>query len=1338
MYTLLIFINFLIFIVSILPNWNLKKCAKDLLDINTNTNTYTYRVTHRLMYKLVAELNKTITRGSDNTITYENKLFINGTNKGTVQFEQIESFYHTDSNYDILCPIGNYDPINLNGMTIIQNSYHNNENWDLKCYNHNSGDKYFFTFYFMNGGNQVYDLENANTYKEYSALKIQSELYDFKLANREGETDSNSYPICALIKYENKIQFVGTEYGLKLRSNIWRNQDKYKSLTDAKEYSQGYFNNYTNDFYYITYNSISDFISGYSTKTVEGSNYYTNDVEVTNNEKSPFEFINNVEIEEMKFLLYTHYVYYTIKDNTEIDKKFHGILNVKTNKIMFNTDEKINTFIPYSNYSMLVITDESAYELCIIQDDNGKCLEQCSSENLLLTVDGNICSSGSSCGEGKYMLKPEGVCISECNTSIYIKIGTDCGLCRDIGSGQYKILDSTECLEQVPDTAEISDPALYLLKCKSGYALNPENNTCEPHCYATCKTCSDYSTDYNEQKCSDCIDGYYLEDGTTNCKKNEVECREDIKEKCAKCSEESNEIGYCISCKEGYKKVNYTILYPQFLDCLKEDDPIIKKKFFFEEESGEYRPCYKTCKKCLKEGDASNNNCLECETGYMLRPGNNTYNNCVVYSEFYYITSYNQYKTLDIYQCPEESKYYILDKKSCIDDCKKDSEYQFLYNGNCIKECPSDTTIENNVCKVPADKCTKGENTLNLKNNELDVVETLVKTYISEFSYTDLHISIYKNENYSVMIYKKSYCITELNLEMPNIDFQQCYNKVKKAYNISADQDLIISIVEKTLQGLNPITFFSFFHPLSGQKLDADEICKDDTIIVEENLNELLNKNNTYYSAMTSLTDQGINIFDLNDPFFIDLCYDFDNPLKKDVPLNDRVTYFYPNVELCDDGCQIQAINIEDMSVKCDCKFNDITNNALLKDNALMDTMAGQIFDLINSSNLLVFKCIKYMFTHFSTSIGGWLSLILILAHIGMILLYFLIELNKMKIFLYSFTNRYIAHLPKNTKSNSNAPPKKVSFNANTKPNIREKNNVIIFEKKEFDLKSDKIKLKNSKLDTKIKDNKRLISFGNSIDVHLISNANNNKTDATMNKDDKDFFKEYLKTSPDDMEFDDALYYDKRTFKELLLESLKEDQIIAHTFIADDPLKPRTIKIIVFILNVILYFVVNGLVFSEEVIGELFEVNEDDENFFSYFPRSIERIVYSTLVSIVIGIITDLFFFSEDKIKKIYKSERNQPKACREKIVHLINDIKKRNIAFIVIASIILIFSFFYLLCFNYVYPYSQIEWIKSSITIVIIMQLLSVIKCLLQSGLRKLSFKIRSEKMYKIGKLLD
>ena len=79
-----------------------------------------------------------------------------------------------------------------------------------------------------------------------------------------------------------------------------------------------------------------------------------------------------------------------------------------------------------------------------------------------------------------------------------------------------------------------------------------------------------------------------------------------------------------------------------------------------------------------------------------------------------------------------------------------------------------------------------------------------------------------------------------------------------------------------------------------------------------------------------------------------------------------------------------------------------------------------------------------------------------------------------------------------------------------------------------------------------------------------------------------------------------------------------------------------------------------------------------------------------------------------------------------------------RYLAFIIVVSIILIISFFYLLCFNYVYPYSQIEWIKSSITIMIIMQILSTLKCVLETSMRFLSYKFRNEKLYKICKFLD
>ena len=229
-----------------------------------------------------------------------------------------------------------------------------------------------------------------------------------------------------------------------------------------------------------------------------------------------------------------------------------------------------------------------------------------------------------------------------------------------------------------------------------------------------------------------------------------------------------------------------------------------------------------------------------------------------------------------------------------------------------------------------------------------------------------------------------------------------------------------------------------------------------------------------------------------------------------------------------------------------------------------------------------------------------------------------------------------------------------------------------------------------------------------------------------------------MSTSPDDMEFDDAVAKDKRTYCEHTVENLIEDQIILSTFIAEDKLKPRSIKIIIFILNVILYFVVNGLFFSEEVISELYNVDKEKENFFSFIPRSIERLLYTTLVSIIIGIITNFFFVNENKIKGIFKREKNDVPSLKRNMSKFMKDLKKRYIIFIIIVTIILIISFLYLLCFNYVYPYSQIEWIKSSIAIMIIMQILSFLKCILETSLRYLSYKCKSEKLYKISMFLD
>ena len=70
------------------------------------------------------------------------------------------------------------------------------------------------------------------------------ELYDFKLVNKDENKENGPYPICALIKMDNNINFFASEYNFG--DNITRSDDKNRNLTSAKTYTQGYFNNYTN------------------------------------------------------------------------------------------------------------------------------------------------------------------------------------------------------------------------------------------------------------------------------------------------------------------------------------------------------------------------------------------------------------------------------------------------------------------------------------------------------------------------------------------------------------------------------------------------------------------------------------------------------------------------------------------------------------------------------------------------------------------------------------------------------------------------------------------------------------------------------------------------------------------------------------------------------------------------------------------------------------------------------------------------------------------------------------------------------------------------------------
>ena len=326
-----IIIHLLLPIYSVVPIWDLKKSSIDLLK---NGNSYNYRITYRFMYQITALLVKSINKTNEGKIKHENILYINGQFKAIVQFENIDSFfgaYREGVVLNFLCPMGKYHVINLDDMNEINNEFlESDNNWDLKCYYHSTG--FFFVFYLSNGEDQVYALE-ASSYHNLKNLDIHRKMYDFKLAN-VGESIHGNYPMCSLVDWGGYIQFVGTEYILRSGdNNPERSTDKNKTLIKEKKYSQAVFENSTNHFYYFTYNNISDFSSGFSNKTASGWNCYINNVEVNNNYTSPFEFVDQVEIKEMKFLYYSKYVYYSIYSNKTL-KEYHGVLDITLNKII--------------------------------------------------------------------------------------------------------------------------------------------------------------------------------------------------------------------------------------------------------------------------------------------------------------------------------------------------------------------------------------------------------------------------------------------------------------------------------------------------------------------------------------------------------------------------------------------------------------------------------------------------------------------------------------------------------------------------------------------------------------------------------------------------------------------------------------------------------------------------------------------------------------------------------------------------------------------------------------------------------------------------------------------
>ena len=659
---------YLIFqVLSVIPEWNLDSAGEDLLGSETEK---TFVISNRKMYDAEMTIKKRLTKNSSG-ITLTNLLQMKGKEEIEVEFDQVESLYHIFER-DIICPKGKFHPYDATNNQELKPDNFVGENWDLRCYYHK--DSHFFLVFYLNNGNNVnIHLTNDGSIYWYNGASIEKdnlkETYDFLL---KGTKYSGDYQMVALVNEGNSLKLEYYAFTL-IQGEQYPKSYHEKPIIDKDKYVQAYFKNSTDNnkyFYYFSYNDISDFKSGYSTRQInDEENYYfeVDKIETKKNVYPHFEFLDEVTIEKMNFLLNNKFLYYEMKSKSN-SNIYYGIFDIELNKIIFNTKEKIVKFLPYSDMTMLAITKEKAYKICTYKGSSG-CIDTCSN-GYLLDVDGNSC--GTNCPNGKLTFKPTGVCINknECDSTYYIQSGTNCGLCRDIDEqNPYKLIGGTECLNYVPENAEIYISNLRLLKCKSGFKL--EDNKCveDLNCFELCKECSGESTKEEDQKCTSCIDNFVL-DENHNCRcESGFEKKEKTCDKCNNsCKKYETNSCNCEQCEFGYFILNNRCEKCDYSceSCEIEATNCIDCNIGFFKENNK---CYR-CSEC-KEEEVDSCKCKSCNDGFYL----------------------------DFYQCNEC-------KKSCktcesIDKCLSCKQFYYLENYNC-SSCPLNTnckTTELNTCK---------------------------------------------------------------------------------------------------------------------------------------------------------------------------------------------------------------------------------------------------------------------------------------------------------------------------------------------------------------------------------------------------------------------------------------------------------------------------------------------------------------------------------------------------------------------------------------------------------------------------------------------------------------
>ena len=751
-------------------------------------------------------------------------------------------------------------------------------------------------------------------------------------------------------------------------------------------------------------------------------------------------------------------------------------------------------------------------------------------------------------------------------------------------------------------------------------------------------------------------------------------------------------------CNTGY---SYILNYEDI--CYQGDLP-----HHFLYDNSYYKPCYETCGTCSTSGNKQNNNCISCRAGYIKHPNTNIYpNNCVFdclsINNYFYLDEDNNDEYTCVDKCPETYPYLLESKKQCLKSCSYSKEYKYSRDWICLNGCPTGTSPDNNgECQIVSENCIRSDLETKIILNDIsnkDINEFAVN-YCHDYSFTSQQVTVIDNKlnEFTIYIYKSRDCLNSFITDKYFPDLSVCFSDLKKYYKISKNHDLIVLIMN-IQKDSNIRVEYKIYNSITCEELDLSQ-CSQSNVYTEVKMTNHYIFQDEYIEKAKQMYEKGIIVYNRNDSFFTDICYQFTSSDDKDIILEDRVQLYYTNIDnMCERNCY-KDVDFENRIIKCRCELKTKFMQEETEDNKEYGSGIGSV-------SIEVVKCAKkaFLWNYFRKNIGSYTALISIVAEFPVIFFFFKLGLSQVKVYLIPFMG--------------GNPPKHSIANKNNNQNNNK-----------------------GAIDNNINNNE-IIDRSNQIKEEIISNSKSenedkNSYDSLIEKKRKykkknyDIYKE-IKDHDDlnDVELFDAISFDKRSFWRFYWEELQRTQTIIYTFFFYTPLTPKYFKILLFIFNTILCFEFNAFFYFKNYISvKFFSPNHD---FSWYVGHIFDRIIAVCVCTVFFNLLIRVLTSSKTKIQMWIKREKD-PEKFNKEITYMIKRMYINYIVFICIQGVFMFFFWIYLSCFCICYKNNEVEWFVTSLICFAIIQIWYFISTFIVTCLRFLGIKFGMESCYNVS----